>query len=81
VLPLLYLVAILRVRPDLRPRLAVVPKVLVAAGVAAVVALVPGLPSLPATVVAAVIYIALLLALRAVPDEVIDALPRPGRAA
>jgi O-antigen/teichoic acid export membrane protein len=81
VLPLFYLVAIVRVRPDLRPRLAVVPKVLVAAGVAAAVALIPDLPSLPATIIAAVVFIALLFALRAVPDEVLDALPRPGRAA
>jgi O-antigen/teichoic acid export membrane protein len=80
VLPLLYLVAILRVRPDLRPRLAVVPKALAAAGVAAAVALVPGLPSLPGTLIAAVIYVGLLFVLRAVPGEVIDAIPRPGRA-
>jgi O-antigen/teichoic acid export membrane protein len=78
-LPLMYLVAILRVRPDLRPRPAVVPKAVAAAGIAAAVALVPGLPSAPGAVVAAVVYVALLLALRAVPGEVIDAIPRPAR--
>lgn len=80
VLPLLYIVAIVRVRPDLKPGLAVVPKAVGAAGVAAAVALLPGLPSAVGTVVAAVVYIALLFALRAVPGEVLDAIPRPARA-
>jgi len=80
VLPLLYLVAMLRVRPDLRPKLAVVPKALVAGGVAAAVALVPGLPSALGTLVAAIVYIGLLFVLRAVPGEVLDAIPRPARA-
>jgi hypothetical protein len=42
--------------------------------------LLPGLPSAVGTVVAAVVYIALLFALRAVPGEVLDAIPRPARA-
>jgi hypothetical protein len=79
VLPILYLIAMLRVRPDLRPKLAVVPKALVAGGVAAAVALVPGLPSALGTVVAAIVYLGLLFALRAVPAEVVHAIPRPAR--
>ena len=78
-LPVIYLVALVRARPDLRPHIAVVPKALAAAGVAAAVALVPGIPSAPGTAVAAVVYFGLLLALRGVPDEVIDAIPRPTR--
>jgi hypothetical protein len=58
-----------------------VPKALLAAGVAAVVALVPGIPSAPGTAVAFVVYVGLLLVLRGVPAEVIDAIPRArGRA-
>ena len=79
VLPILYLIAMLRVRPDLRPKLAVVPKALVAGGAAAAVALVPGLPSALGTVVAAIVYLGLLFALRAVPAEVVHAIPRPAR--
>jgi hypothetical protein len=79
VLPILYLIAMLRVRPDLRPKLAVVPKALVAGGVAAAVALVPGLSSALGTVVAAIVYVGLLFALRAVPAEVVHAIPRPAR--
>jgi hypothetical protein len=46
---------------------------------AAAVALVPGISSAPGTAVAAVVYVGLLLAFRGVPDEVIDAMPRPAR--
>jgi O-antigen/teichoic acid export membrane protein len=76
VLPALYLVAIVRTRRDLRPEVGVVPKALLAAGAAAFVSLVPPIPSAPATVLAALVYVALLFALRAVPDEVLDAIPR-----
>jgi O-antigen/teichoic acid export membrane protein len=78
-LPVIYLVAIVRARPDLRPQVAVVPKALVAAGVAAAVALLPDIASAPATVVAAVVYVGALLALRGIPNEIIDAIPRPAR--
>ena len=41
--------------------------------------LVPGLPSALGTVVAAIVYLGLLFALRAVPAEVVHAIPRPAR--
>jgi O-antigen/teichoic acid export membrane protein len=75
-LPAIYLVAIVRARPELRPQVGVVPKALLAAGVAATVALVPGIPSAPGTAVAFVVYVGVLLVLRGVPAEVIDAIPR-----
>jgi O-antigen/teichoic acid export membrane protein len=76
VLAAAYLVALVRARPDLRPDLRVVPKVVVAAGAAIAVAVVSGLPALPATLVAGVVYAAAILALRAVPDELIELIPR-----
>jgi O-antigen/teichoic acid export membrane protein len=79
VLPALYLVAIVRYRADLRPLLGVVPKALIAAGAAAAVSLIPPIPSAPATLLAAAVYLGLLFALRAVPGEVVDAIPRPRR--
>lgn len=52
-----------------------VPKVLGAAAVAVAVALLSGLPALPATLVAGVIYLGLVVALRALPDEIVQHLP------
>jgi O-antigen/teichoic acid export membrane protein len=71
-LAVVYLVVLARRHPHLRPQPAVLPRVLLAAAVAVVPALF--LPALAGAIVAAVIYAGLLLALRAVPTEVFEAL-------
>ncbi len=64
-------------RRQYRPQLGVVNKVLVAGGLAGVVSLVPSMPSLIRALVAAALYGAVVLATRAVPDELMEILP-PG---
>jgi O-antigen/teichoic acid export membrane protein len=62
--------ALARRHPNLVPSLRRLPRTLVAGIGAASVALVPGLPALAQVAAAAVIYVGLLFALHAVPDEV-----------
>jgi O-antigen/teichoic acid export membrane protein len=66
-----------RVRPDLRPDLRYVPKVLLAAGGGLLCMLLP-VPDVLATVAAVLVYVALALALRVVPLELFEALLRRG---
>jgi O-antigen/teichoic acid export membrane protein len=54
-------------------------KVAFAIAPAAAVALIPGLPDIAAAVLATIVYAGLLLALRAVPQELLDAIPRRRR--
>ena len=61
-------------RPDLRVDPRIVPRVLVAAILAGAVLLVPGLPNLVALLLAGALYVGAALLLRAVPEEVWDAL-------
>jgi O-antigen/teichoic acid export membrane protein len=64
-----------------RPRLGVVPRVAVAAVLACVPAFALGLPSVPAALAAAVVYAVAAFALRAVPEELLQAFTgrlRPG---
>jgi O-antigen/teichoic acid export membrane protein len=61
-------------REDLRVELRIVPRVLVAAVLAAAVLLIPGLPDAIDLALAGVVYIAAVVVLRAVPDEVWAAL-------
>jgi O-antigen/teichoic acid export membrane protein len=68
-------------RPDLRFSLRVPLRVLLAALLACAVALVPGLPSLAATVIGLVIYIGVLLLLRAIPVELMHAMRGAGGSA
>jgi O-antigen/teichoic acid export membrane protein len=77
-LALAYLLVLVRRRPDLRPSVRVLPRVLAAVAPALAVPLALGLPALPGTVVAAGLYVALLLLLRAVPAELWEALPGRG---
>lgn len=65
-------------RPDLRPRLAVVPRVMVATAVAVVPALLLDLPSVVLMLVSAAAFLAVAFAVRAVPQEVAAALLRRG---
>jgi len=65
------LIALVRARPDLRPDFGIVPRVVLAAAVAVGVAVVSGLPALPNALVAAALYTAGVLVLRAVPEELL----------
>ncbi len=67
--------------PEFRPRLAILPKVAVAAVPAIAVALASGLPSLVRALLAVAIYGALIALTRAVPQEIVELLPqwRPAR--
>jgi O-antigen/teichoic acid export membrane protein len=72
---------LMRGRPHLRPGLAVVPKAAIAAVLAAAPVLVPGLPVIARLVISTLLYGALILALRAVPEEAFAIVPsrwRPG---
>jgi O-antigen/teichoic acid export membrane protein len=72
------LAALVRGRPELRPRLSVLVKVLVAAAPAAVLATVPDLPSLVRALLALAVYAIVILLTRAVPAELLE-LARPSR--
>jgi O-antigen/teichoic acid export membrane protein len=74
-----YLVVLVRGHPELRPRLAVLPKVMVAMAPAAVLALVPSLPSLLLAILTLAVYGLLIVLTRATPKEITDLIPRPGR--
>jgi O-antigen/teichoic acid export membrane protein len=65
--------------PELRPRLAVVPKVLLAAIPAAALVDVLALPSLAVAAIVLVVYVALILLTRAMPREIVELVPRPPR--
>ncbi len=66
---------LVRARPALRPRLAYVPKLALAAGLGALCILLP-LPDAVATAVALLVYAGVALLLRAVPTELLEALLR-----
>ncbi len=74
------LFALVRGRPELRPRLTIVPKVLLAAAPAAVLALALPLPSVWKTIIVLAVYGLLIAATRATPREIIELIPWPGRA-
>jgi O-antigen/teichoic acid export membrane protein len=69
----MYAFALMRDRPELRPRLAVVPKTLVAAAGGLAVWLTP-LPDIVEVVGATVVFYALLVVLRGIPDDLMAAL-------
>jgi O-antigen/teichoic acid export membrane protein len=70
-----YLIALVWGRPQYRPKITVIAKVLVAAAPAAALALIPEMPSLVRALVAVTVYALLILASGALPDEIVDALP------
>lgn len=74
-----YLLALSRTDPELRPSFGVVPKVALAAAPAAVLAAVLALPSVVLAIVVLAVYAAIVLLTRAVPVEVAELIPRPGR--
>jgi O-antigen/teichoic acid export membrane protein len=60
-----------RASPAMRPDLRVLPRLAIALAAGASVALVPGIPDVVAMTVGAIVYVAVLFALRAVPEEVL----------
>ena len=79
-LALIYLVLLLRHRPELRPEPRVLLPVLLATGLAMAIALAP-LHGVAQAAIATIVYFGALFAMRAVPQEVTDAIPRRRRAA
>ncbi len=69
------LLALARAHPDLRPRLAVIPKVFIATAPAAVLAVVLDLSSLVNTAIVLAVFALLIVLTRAVPKEVVELLP------
>ncbi len=69
------LVALVHGRAELRPKLGVALKVALAAAPAAVLALLPGVTSIVRALLALVVYTVLILAMRAVPNELLELLP------
>jgi len=72
---------LIRGHPELRPPLGIVVKAAFAAAPAAVIALLPDLPSLVRALLALAVYGLLIALTRAVPRELTELIPRPGRAA
>jgi O-antigen/teichoic acid export membrane protein len=75
VLALGSLLALVRNRPELRPPLAVLWKVALAAVPALALALLPGVPSLVRAILALAVYGILIAVLRALPQEALELLP------
>ena len=69
------LLALLHGHPELRPRLRVVPKVVLAAVPATAIALLSGVPSLVRAALALAVYGLLILFMRALPAEILELLP------
>ncbi len=74
-LAILYLAGLIRGNPDLRPELGVPVRVAAAAIPAAAVGLLPSLPAVLQPIVALAVFAALILLLRALPEEVYELLP------
>ncbi|MBA3263405.1 MAG: polysaccharide biosynthesis C-terminal domain-containing protein [Thermoleophilaceae bacterium] len=69
-----------RSHPGVAPRLSMVPRVALAVAAGGLVALVPGLPSVVAAVIGTAVYSVAVLVLRAVPEELLQALGRRAEA-
>jgi O-antigen/teichoic acid export membrane protein len=74
-LAVLYLAGLIRSHPDLRPKLGVAGRVALAAAPAVAVALVPDLPAVLQPIAALGVFAVLILALRALPEELYELLP------
>jgi ABC-type transport system involved in cytochrome bd biosynthesis fused ATPase/permease subunit len=75
-----YALFLFRRHPELRGSLRFVGPLVLAGALALAVGLVSGLSSVPATIVAAIVYFGVLIALRAIPTEVTDAFAQRLRA-
>ncbi len=71
-----YLIALVRGHADLRPRLNSAARVMVAAAAGAIVAVIPGIATLPQTLAALVVFFVVALAVRAVPQELLELVRR-----
>jgi len=69
-------IIVIRRNPQLRPSLAVVPKVLLAGGAAAALAALPLGPNAVQATIQLALFVVLLLVTRAVPRELLDAIRR-----
>ncbi len=74
-----YPLALFTRNPALRPRLAVLPKVALAAAPALVLTLTLDLPSVVLIVLALGVYALVILLTRATPEEIVELIPRPRR--
>jgi len=74
------LFALVRKQPAFRPRLAILPKVAIAAAPAVAIALIGELPSLVRAVLALLVYGLLVVLTRAIPREILELVPSPRRA-
>jgi O-antigen/teichoic acid export membrane protein len=74
-LGILCLLGLIRGSPELRPKLGVVLKAALAAAPAVAVGFIPGLPSVLAPLAALAVFAALMVALRAVPEELYELIP------
>ena len=74
-LALTSLVLLARARPALRPELGRLWRLVAAGGIAALVVLIPGLPLLAAAALSLAVFVAIGIALDAIPRELLDALP------
>jgi O-antigen/teichoic acid export membrane protein len=72
---------VLRHSPRLRPKLGVLPRIGLAAALAALPALIPGIPQVALVAAATVIYFTVLVLLRAIPDELLVEVRRRVRSA
>jgi O-antigen/teichoic acid export membrane protein len=73
-LALAYGLQLMRRRPDLRVDLGLLPRVVLAAALAAAVVLLPGIPQAAELLLAAIVYLGAIVALRAIPVEIWAAL-------
>jgi len=71
----LYLIGLIRHSPQMRPKLGVAGRVLLAAIPAGIVALVPNLPAVLQPLAALAVFALLIIALKAVPPEIYDLIP------
>jgi O-antigen/teichoic acid export membrane protein len=76
-----YLLVLARGHPELRPRLAIVLKVILAVAPGAVLVVVLGVPSLALTAIVLAVYGLVIVLTRAAPPEINELITRPGRRA
>jgi O-antigen/teichoic acid export membrane protein len=75
------LIGLVRGRPEFRPGVEILPKVVLAAAPAFAIALALDIPSLPRMLLALTVYALLIAFTHAIPDELTELIPRPRRAA
>ncbi len=74
-LAILYLIGLIRGSPELRPKLGVAGKVVLAAAPSVAVGLLPSLPALIQPIAALALFAVLIILLRAIPEELYALIP------